>query len=224
MGVFLEALILYMILFLTGLDAGGNAGQGETISFSAVMELRRMVFYTLPSLALIWRVLWWHRFREGENSPLPILAKPRRKDLLSGLLGFGVLAALGFAFSLAPALFPQIPAVRIEVPREAAAALVLIVSSIGTGYLEESYFRYYLLTSFSPVGTGKPAAVFSVIFSSILFALCHVYEGPWGTANAFLAGLFLSALFLKYRSLHGIAWAHGAYNILAYFIMMNLYG
>jgi len=50
----------------------------------------------------------------------------------------------------------------------------------------------------------------------VLFSLCHVYEGPWGILNAVLAGIILSLLFIRFRSLHGIAWAHGAYNIFVY--------
>jgi membrane protease YdiL (CAAX protease family) len=57
-----------------------------------------------------------------------------------------------------------------------------------------------------------------VLFSTVLFSLCHIYEGPWGILNAVLAGIFLSVLFNRYRSIHGIAWAHAAYNMFVYTI------
>jgi membrane protease YdiL (CAAX protease family) len=43
-----------------------------------------------------------------------------------------------------------------------------------------------------------------------------VYEGPWGFLNAALAGTALAFVFLRYGSLHGIALAHGLYNLFAY--------
>jgi membrane protease YdiL (CAAX protease family) len=61
-----------------------------------------------------------------------------------------------------------------------------------------------------------------VVFSTFLFSLCHIYEGPGGFINSILAGILLSALFIRYRSLHGVAWAHGAYNIFVY--VMGMFG
>jgi hypothetical protein len=43
-----------------------------------------------------------------------------------------------------------------------------------------------------------------------------VYEGPWGVLNAVLAATLLSFLFLHFKSLHGIALAHGLYNAFVY--------
>jgi hypothetical protein len=37
-------------------------------------------------------------------------------------------------------------------------------------------------------------------------------------ANAALAGFLLALIFKKLGGLHGIAWAHGAYNIMVYIL------
>jgi membrane protease YdiL (CAAX protease family) len=103
----------------------------------------------------------------------------------------------------------------MEAPGTLVSWLVLTASSLGTGYLEESYFRAYLHTRLREAGLGP---LKSTALSAILFALCHFYEGPWGALNALLAGIFLSLLFLRYKSLHGLAWAHGAYNIFVYLL------
>jgi membrane protease YdiL (CAAX protease family) len=50
----------------------------------------------------------------------------------------------------------------------------------------------------------------------LIFGLCHAYEGPWGFANALLAGAFLSLIYIKTASFHGVALSHGLYNILVY--------
>jgi membrane protease YdiL (CAAX protease family) len=103
----------------------------------------------------------------------------------------------------------------VEAPVSVFGWIVMVFSCLGTGYLEESYFRYYLLTKLEK---QQPRALIRIIFSTILFSSCHIYEGPWGVINAMLAGFLLSWLFNRYRSLHGIAWAHGAYNIFVYFM------
>jgi membrane protease YdiL (CAAX protease family) len=96
----------------------------------------------------------------------------------------------------------------------------MILSCLGTGYLEESYFRYYLLIKLEiPV----PNAAMRAALSTALFSLCHMYEGPWGILNAVIAGLFLSALFVRFRSLHGVALAHAFYNMFVY-VMGNFSG
>jgi len=53
-----------------------------------------------------------------------------------------------------------------------------------------------------------------LVFSVILFAVCHIYEGPWGFLNAVISGAIFGFVFLRYNSLHGIAVAHALYNIL----------
>jgi membrane protease YdiL (CAAX protease family) len=89
----------------------------------------------------------------------------------------------------------------------------MIPSVLSSAYVEESYFRFYLLTRLEETEPGPLKRVFVSVF---LFSLCHIYEGIPGILNAVLAGTFLSFLFLKYRSLHGLAWAHGAYNAAVY--------
>jgi membrane protease YdiL (CAAX protease family) len=116
--------------------------------------------------------------------------------------------------SLLGTLFPSPVSVPgIAIPQGLAALLVMVLSCLSTGYLEESYFRLYLFTRFTEGGIGP---VKGMIVSSILFALCHVYEGPLGALNAFLAGLLLFFIFTKRKTIHGLAWAHGAYNVFVY--------
>jgi membrane protease YdiL (CAAX protease family) len=91
----------------------------------------------------------------------------------------------------------------------------MILSNLSAGYLEETYFRFYLFKRLGEAGAGPVKAA---LVSSLLFALCHLYEGPLGALNAFAAGLLLFYIFARSRSLHGIAWAHGGYNIFVYIL------
>ncbi|GHV81672.1 hypothetical protein AGMMS49991_02300 [Spirochaetia bacterium] len=93
--------------------------------------------------------------------------------------------------------------------------LVMVLSCFSTGYLEETYFRHYLLTWFREQGLHS---AIGIGISVLLFSFCHVYQGLGGVLNAVMAGTLLGLIYKRYGSLHGLAWAHGLYNI---FIYMN---
>ncbi|MDR1900537.1 MAG: CPBP family intramembrane metalloprotease [Treponema sp.] len=141
---------------------------------------------------------------------------PRRKDLLPGLFALPGLLLIGLTISLVIPIFNYVEgSPKIESPSLPAEWLTMILSCLITGYLEESFFRFYLSVRLEGAGL---APVKIIILSVLLFSACHFYEGPWGTLNATLAGILLSLLFLRYRSLHGVALAHGIYNIFVYAI------
>ena len=206
----MEALILYLVLFLPGALMPGVAGDILTIPFSAAWALNRTITYTLPALALIWYIIL------GKKSFSVIKPqKPKREDAFSLAIGLPGLIFIGICCSFLLTFFsrhfglPQPP--RVEAPNGIAAWMAMAVLCFGTGYLEESYFRYYLITKLENYNlTSK------VILSTMLFAFGHIHDGPFGVLNAVLAGILLSLLFIRYRSLHGIALAHGIYNIFVY--------
>jgi membrane protease YdiL (CAAX protease family) len=189
-------------------------GSAGAAAFSAAAELNRLVLYTIPSLALLWYLI----IGKGSLPSPRALLEPGRKDLYPFLVGFPVLVLSGAAVSFGAAAVTAVPPPPgIPPPQGAAAWTVTVVSCLLSAYLEESYFRYYLL---SKLEDTRPA--FRVPASVALFALCHVYEGPWGVLNAVLAGGFLCFLYERRRSLHGIALAHAAYNIFVYHLAVGI--
>ena len=215
----MEPLILYFVLFFPGVYNAPFAGGmplADTIPFSIFRELGRTLTYTIPSLALLWYLI-------SDRKGLSAIKnkKPKIQDIYSLTIGLPSLILIGLGISFLVLHFPGhqglTPPPKVEAPFNIPGWIVIVFSCLGTGYLEESYFRYYLLRILE-----KPLAspAFRVIVSTVLFSFCHVYEGPWGIFNAVLAGLLLSVLFIRFKSLHGIAWAHGVYNIFVY-IMGN---
>jgi len=210
-------LILYFVLFFPGIYSTGIGGGNEiaeTISFSIVRELGRTLTYTIPSLALLWYI-----FPDKKGFSSLKQEKLQKRDFLPFAIGLPGLILIGLGISFLVSFFYlryglALP-VKVEAPVSVLGWIVMAFSCLGTGYLEESYFRYYLLTKLEK---QQPNVWIRIIFSTILFSLCHIFEGPWGIINAMLAGFFLSWLYDRFRSLHGIAWAHGAYNIFVYFI------
>jgi membrane protease YdiL (CAAX protease family) len=204
---FVEPLILYWVLFLPSWSFPDPGS--EVFAFSTYRELSRIFAYTIPSLALIWLLV----LRSAR--PFAPLSGPwpRRRDLATALCVLPLLAGLGALVSLLGSLFPGAGAPEIGFPQGPLPVAVMILSCLSAAYLEETYFRFYLFRRFGEGGIGPVKAA---LVSSLLFALCHLYEGPLGSLNAFLAGLLLFYSFARSRSLHGIAWAHGGYNVFVY--------
>ena len=182
------------------------------ITFSAIREFIRIFTYSIPALALLWYLILEKKSLSLKFNSL----KPKKSDAISFAWGFPGLVLIGIIISgLMALLSPLSSPPRIEAPNNAIGWIVMIFSCLGTGYLEESFFRFYLLQKLED---WIPLTWVRIAFSVLLFALCHSYEGPWGILNAALAGLFLSLIYEKHKTLHGIALSHAAYNAFVYFI------
>ncbi|MDR0315961.1 MAG: CPBP family intramembrane metalloprotease [Treponema sp.] len=206
-NAYIEMAILYAVLFLHG--SGGGIVVGEPITFSVARELVRLLLYNIPALALIWYLLL--KAKQGIEWGI---SWPNKPDIVPGLIAFPGLVLIGFTVSLVSPMFEGIPASpQLLPPQNAGAWIILVLSCISTGYLEESFFRFYILSKREEMGLGLWRAA---LVSVLLFSLCHLYEGPMGFLNSALAGALLAFVFLRFRSLHGVALAHGFYNILVY--------
>jgi len=207
MGIFVEPLILYAVLFFR--ISAGTPPSGETVGYSEAVEIARIFLYNLPSLALVWYLLL--RVKSLREWGITI---PRKSDLLPAITALPALVLIGLTISLVSRYFVEIPSgSRFLPPQNVISWAILVTSCISTAYLEESFFRFYLLSKREEMGIGPHRAV---LISTLSFSICHIYEGPWGFLNAALSGVLLAYIFLRYRSLHGIAFAHAFYNVLVY--------
>jgi membrane protease YdiL (CAAX protease family) len=205
-GTYIEPLILYTVLFF---QIPGTVPMAEIVEFSPYTEIIRIFLYNLPSLALIWYLLLKTR-RLGNWG---VGFSPRR-DLISLGLSLPALVLIGLTVSkVSPYISGISSGPRFLPPGDAVSWVILVFSCLSTAYLEESFFRFYLLSRRAEMGIGPNRAV---LISVLLFSVCHIYAGPWGFLNAALSGVVLAFVFLKFRSLHGIAVAHAMYNILVY--------
>ncbi|MCL2442760.1 MAG: CPBP family intramembrane metalloprotease [Treponema sp.] len=208
MGIYIEALILYILLFFSGSAAVVTGA--EAADFSAVAALTRIFLYLIPSLALVWYLLvrsWKVEFWG---------VRPGKKDLVSGLITLPCLLITGAVIAFASSYIGGPSAnMRLQSPSTAAEWAVLVLFCLFSAYLEESYFRFYLLSKREELNLNASSAL---ALSVALFSVCHIYEGPWGFLNAVISGTILGFIFLRYNSLHGIAIAHGLYNIAAYIL------
>ena len=213
MSAFFEPLLLYMVLFFPGFAANSihlNEAAAAIIPFSSTRELNRIIVYILPTLAFLWYMI----LKKNSLVLFPGELRFKLKDLYCFIWGFSGLILIGMGISfIITHTFPGSASSKIQAPDNIIGWIVLAFSCLGTGYLEESFFRFYLLLKLEEV---IPYRIPKIIFTTLLFALSHAYEGPWGVLNAAFAGLLLSLLFERYRSLHGIAIAHAFYNAFVY--------
>ena len=222
MGIYIEAVILYILLFFSG-----SAAIFTTDEFSVTTELAKISIYYIPSIALIWYLICRAKEREiamaGEAVDLKssffmieqFKFKPGKNDLISALIALPCLLLTGFFITWISVISGNTTQVILYSPSTAAQWVILCLSLIFSAYLEESYFRFYLLSGRKELGLNNPGIL---ILSVSLFSICHLYGGFWSFLNAAISGTVLCLIFLKYKSLHGIAIAHGLYNISAFIL------
>jgi membrane protease YdiL (CAAX protease family) len=209
MGIYFEALILYFILFLSGSTGSIITGQGAA-DFSSLSELSKIFFYNIPSIALIWYLIL--RVKPLRNWAIT----PGKNDIISFFITLPCLILTGFAIAFISSYIGGGSGQAVtRSPGTGIEWVVLGVSCISAAYLEESFFRFYLIARRDEF---KLDAAPALTLSIIMFSVCHIYEGPWGFLNAAISAVILGFVFLRYRALHGVAIAHGVYNISAYVI------
>jgi membrane protease YdiL (CAAX protease family) len=209
LGIYVESLLIYILLFFSG-SAGSFLNTAAAEGFSSRAELFKILLYCIPSLALIWYLLL--RVKKAKEWNI----KPGKNDLISCLITLPCLLITGFSIAFISSYTRGADMqVTQNFPSAPAEWTILSFSCILAAYLEESFFRFYILSRRDELKLG---AIPAMIVSVALFSICHIYEGPWGFLNAFLSAVILAFVFLRYNALHGIAIAHGLYNITVYFI------
>ena len=130
-----------------------------------------------------------------------------------------VVTASLFAVIIASVLIPRMfgwgaPSPIETAPFSITNAVMLIPAFfmfLLTGYTEELYFRSYLLTAWSRLRLPMFA---SLLFSSILFASGHLYQGWFAVATIFIIGIVLGLWYFALKNIHLIAVAHALFNFL----------
>jgi len=214
MGTYIEAFILFIVIFFSQTVFGLLSGHSiDSAPFSISALIFNIFIYSIPSLLIIWFLLY--RKKKAEYR----LTKPGKNDLFSGFIAFPALIFTGITVSIISALTNSASTeAPIPPPSSAAGWVILCIFCLLSAYLEESFFRFYLLSKKDEFKLPPPAAL---AISAALFGICHIHDGLFGSLNALLAGLLLGVIFLKYRTIHGIAAAHGLYNITA-FVLYSL--
>jgi membrane protease YdiL (CAAX protease family) len=188
--------------------------------FSAYEEAFQLLAFYFPAAALVLH------FCIKDTSDLPVkqkyttISKLLPRFALAVLLCTAALLMIGgftvFCESLLPGAEPFASDIKyVASPSGPVEVSLMAASCLVAAYLEEGFFRVFLYGRLLASGLKKMSAI---LISSLLFSICHSWEGLWGIAGAFLSGLFLSFLFERKKSLHLIALSHALYNITVYLL------
>jgi hypothetical protein len=202
-------LLLFAVFFLPGIlfQYGGIRPD----AFDELSYHLAVLITAVPQTLLLVYVLW---VQPGEDLSRFGFRTVDVPDLLAALV-----AAVGMFVLLAAAggvlvMFP-------EATREAfrsgfrfrfsnlSLLPIALLSSLAIAYREEAFFRAYLLTRFEQLSVN-PAL--GVVVAAAAFSLGHLYQGVGGVSVAFLLGLYLGWIYIRRRSVHIVAVAHGIYN------------
>jgi membrane protease YdiL (CAAX protease family) len=91
--------------------------------------------------------------------------------------------------------------------------LAIISLALFPAFTEEVFFRGIILARFAGHYPEKKA----LLFSALLFALMHI--NPWQAVHAFVMGLFVGWIYLRFRSIWLCMFIHCYNNILASFMI-----
>jgi membrane protease YdiL (CAAX protease family) len=199
MAIYIEALIIFIALL-------------ASIRRQTSFEIWHICASNIPVLALI----WFFHFKSKPQNYREL--KPKKDDLITFAAAFPGLLIIGFAAAFASKKLSDSSNYILISPSSAQQWIFLAISCLLAAAVEESFFRYYLLSRHADF---KLSAFSALVLSTALFSICHIYEGPWGFLNSLLSGALLSFLFLHYKSLYGLILSHTLYNITAYILAAN---
>ena len=135
-----------------------------------------------------------------------------------------IIGATGLSFGLVEFLILTEWIHPIETTNFAEILIYAVILMIFTGLIEEIIFRGILLSR-TNLFFGTDKKIYSIIFVSVVFMLLHI---GWNSITdlifVFLVAVFYGIMFLKTKSIVGIAISHGITNIMLFIILpANIY-
>ncbi|MFW5743612.1 MAG: CPBP family intramembrane glutamic endopeptidase [Spirochaetota bacterium] len=205
-----EFALLFAVLFLPGMIAQG--GSVDPQAFESLAYHIQLLATSIPQILLV--VAFSELRRTGSARRFGWTA-PATSDILPGgvaLLGvWAVVAVASLAIGVIGGADGTIePTVDWSFERTELIPIAL-VSTLAIGYREEIFYRAYIADRAPEAGVDQRIARAA---GALLFAAGHLYQGVAGFIVALAIGFVLAEVYLRTRSLHGIAIAHGLYNFM----------
>lgn len=132
-------------------------------------------------------------------------------------LVFSWLFLSGVAWLLAQVGLPMPGELKFLIPQDAVGRIVWVGVSITAGVCEETLFRGYLMTRLRLV-FGLQSWVVPAILSSLIFGICHSYQGLPGMIVLSIYGGLFAILYIRTGSIWPGIIAHTFQDLLALFI------
>lgn len=123
----------------------------------------------------------------------------------------------GLAWLLAQVGLPMPGEIMFLVPQDTVGRIVWVGVSITAGVCEETLFRGYIMTRLRLI-FGLESWAIPVIISSLVFGICHSYQGLPGMIVLSVYGALFALLYIRTGSLWPGIIAHTFQDLLALFI------
>ena len=119
-----------------------------------------------------------------------------------------ILAQLGY----------EIPGeIGLLIPESLGGKLLWVLVSITAGFCEEVAFRGYLMTRFRLLFKSQ-SWILPTLLSSVIFGICHAYQGTAGFILITIYGAMFALLYIKTKSLWSGIIAHFFQDVMYIFI------
>ena len=217
-------LVLFSILVIVGLIVGlrlSNIDEdlGATWFFVVTVAVSEIV------LVALWVVLPRWILRRHDSIHVVKWRRPQRVDLVWGIGGLALMAVTWIVFVEIADWGNWWWTVRTEPPEDWnafpnwwVAAAVFVGSVVMAPFIEETFFRGFILGGLNRVWWVIP----SVIVSAALFSAMHL--NLYVAIPFALFGLILAALYLRTRHLTAPALAHAGWNLGVSVLWIVRYG
>ncbi len=204
----LEMILCFLAFFLPGyLLQGGTPSRGPIGS----SEMLQSMIVGIPQFLLLVYIASLSRETPLESWGFTSFRPADALRIIVVLLGcFAVFAPFAVLVLTLPSNVAKYLASGFRWKLGGPSQIPLAVAfGLVAGYREEFFFRSYMLKRLDQLGFPVPL---SVVVSTLLFCAGHAYQGPLGLATSAALGVLFAAVYLRRRSLHVIAVAHGLYN------------
>ncbi len=203
----IEALVVLLYAYCPSFFSEFTTSLGHSASlFDPIRRLVNEVAYVGPILLIVWvaerslRSLGFTRPVWKWDVPLAI-----------GLTACMFLSHWAARTTVAHVFWPlqRSSSSTLGSVRANVSVWIILPGTLASVVFQETLMRGYIVGRLRGL---MGSAWMPVVTSSILFGLWHLYEGPTGTAGAFIDGILFAIVFARTQRLWPMLAAHFAYN------------
>lgn len=224
LGIVIHLILMFFLIYYSSIVE--NKEKSNFLQALALPSLLRIISRSIPLIVLsdvaviqffiIYIPLLVAAFllMRSQNLTMQDVGFTTKKFYLQLIIG-----ATGLSFGLVEFLILTEWIHPIETINFTEILIYTAILMIFTGLTEELIFRGILLSR-TDVFFGTDKQIFSIIFVSVIFMLLHAgWMSITDLIFVFLVGVFYSIMFLKTKSIVGIAISHGITNIMLFIIL-----
>ena len=145
---------------------------------------------------------------------------PTSGDMANAILVAASAGVVAVAAALAALFFGvSNPLVQpfAQASRGPLTIVLMFLSSLGVGYSEELYFRFFAPAEFERAGFAPVAAI---IASAALFGLSHGSQGLFGMIGTGFLALIFSFFKMRGKGIHALALGHALYDFVVLLVLI----